>query len=468
VREILTGEAPLPDRLREFCLHIAERAGRGIATLYLRDSEDGDLRLSATSLEGGGFGGEYRVGIGQGIDGNAALTGKPSILRSAKNALSYAALPLVAGDVTVGVLSIQGGDEAPSGRAEEEMLFEIAAVAAEEISHAQRAVATASRATKMGALNESGIRMISTTDPAEVMRLATSAGAMALEADHAILRLQDEESGRYIIRSYFGSADGRLQERLFRLDKRVSVDAIKRRAPRLIASLSDEPDVSDADPELRSVIAAPLMREGRVIGTLAIYDKVVPERFSVGRFSDEDLSLFTKYVSYVERAVANANFYSQARRYRNFDNATGLPNDRYIEKRIQEEIARTEGGNGALALAVCLLENLPEIEQTSGRARSHRVVQRTVDALRSNLRDFDVLGRTADAEFTILLPDPGFSPGERVFALARAVADEVSKDQSLNDPIRISMGFGYAVYPAEGVDCETLLAAAHTPRIRMV
>jgi diguanylate cyclase (GGDEF)-like protein len=320
----------------------------------------------------------------------------------------------------------------------------------------------------MGALNESGIRMISTTDPAEVMRLATSAGAMALEADHAILRLQDEETGRYIIRSYFGSADGRLQERLFRLDKRVSVDAIKKRAPRLIASLSDEPDVSDVDPELRSVIAAPLMHEGRVIGTLAIYDKVVPERFSVGRFSDEDLSLFTKYVSYVERAVSNANFYSQARRYRNFDNETGLPNDRYLRKRIQEEIARTEGGNGALALAVCLLENLPEIEQTSGRARSHRVVQRTVDALRSNLRDFDVLGRTADAEFTILLPDPGFSPGERVFALARAVADEVSKDQSLNDPIRISMGFGYAVYPAEGVDCETLLAAAHTPRIRMV
>jgi diguanylate cyclase (GGDEF)-like protein len=326
----------------------------------------------------------------------------------------------------------------------------------------------ASRATKIGALNESGIRMISTTDPAEVMRLATSAGAMALEADHAILRLQDEETGRYVIRSYFGAADGRLQERLFRLDKRVSVDVIKKRAPRLVASLSDDPDMSDIDSELRSVIAAPLMREGRVIGTLAIYDKVVPERFSVGRFSEEDLGMFTKFVSYVERAVTNADFYSQARRYRNFDDETGLPNDRYLGKRIREEIARSEGRDGALGLAVCLLENLPEIEQISGHARSRRVIQRTVDALRANLRDFDVLGRTADAEFTILLPDPGFSAGERVFALARAVADEVSKDQSLNDPIRIAMGFGYAVYPTEGADCEALLAAAHTPRIRMV
>jgi GGDEF domain-containing protein len=121
-----------------------------------------------------------------------------------------------------------------------------------------------------------------------------------------------------------------------------------------------------------------------------------------------------------------------------------------------------------LAIAVCVLENLPEIEQASGRARTRRVIQQTVDALRSNLRDFDVLGRTGDAEFTVLLPDPGFSAGERVFALARAVADEVSKDESLNDPTRITMGFGYAVYPTEGADREALLEAARTPRIRMV
>jgi GGDEF domain-containing protein len=79
-----------------------------------------------------------------------------------------------------------------------------------------------------------------------------------------------------------------------------------------------------------------------------------------------------------------------------------------------------------------------------------------------------VLGRTADAEFTALLPDPGLSPGERVFALARAVADEVSRDQALNDPIRVSMGFGYAVYPSEGDDREALLERARVPRIRMV
>ncbi|MBW2715399.1 MAG: GAF domain-containing protein [Deltaproteobacteria bacterium] len=468
VREILAAKDPLFDRLRAFCLFVAEQVGHGIATLYLRDNDEPDLRLSATSLEGGGFGGEYRIEIGRGIDGTAARNREPAILRSSNGALAYAALPLIAGDHLFGVLSVQGGDEAAGGRAAEETLLEIAAAAAEEIAHVEREANMTARANKTGALNEAGIRMISATDPAEVLRMATSSAAMALGADHAILRIQDDETRRYVIRSYFGSADGRLQEQLFRLDKQISVEVIKKRAPRLIADLADDPAFADLHSEFRSVIAAPLMREGCVIGTLTIYDKVLTDRFYVGRFPQEDLVLFTKFVSYVERAVTNADFYARARQFRNFDTETNLPNERYLDKRIDDEIARASGHEGALAIAVCLLENLDEIKGVSGSGRAREVVQRTVDALRAHLRDFDVMGRSENGEFTILLPDPGYSAGERVYALARAVADDLSKDSALNDPIRIALAFGYALYPIEGTDRQSLLAHARTPRIRMV
>ncbi len=468
VREILSGRDPLPDRLRSFCLFVAEQVGHGIATIYLRDSGETDLRLSATSLEGGGFGGEYRIKIGRGIDGSAAQAREPSILRSAKGNLAYAAVPLIAGDTLFGVLSVQGGNEAAGSRAAEETLSEIAAAAAEEIAHAEREASMTSQATKVGALNEAGIRMISATDPAEVLRMATSSAAMALGADHAILRIQDEETRRYVIRSYFGSADGRLQEQLFRLDKRIAVEVIKKRAPHLIADLADDAALSELRADFQSAIAAPLMREGRVIGTLTIYDKVVADRFYVGRFSQEDLGLFTKFASYVERAVTNADFYAQARQYRNFETETGLPNERYLNKRIDDEIARASEHEGALAIAVCSLENLDEIRNATGRGRAREVVQRAVEALRNHLRDFDVIGRTGKGEFTILMPDPGYSAGERVYALARAVADDISKDNTLNDPIRIALSFGYALYPTEGTAREDLLTRAGTPRIRMV
>ena len=52
--------------------------------------------------------------------------------------------------------------------------------------------------------------------------------------------------------------------------------------------------------------------------------------------------------------------------------------------------------------------------------------------------------------------------------LARAVADEVSKDDALNEPVRIGLAFGYAIHPEDGADARTLLEKAATPRIRML
>jgi GAF domain-containing protein len=468
VRSLLGAKTPLPTRLHELCRFVALRAGRGIANAYLHDADEGDLKLAASSLEGGGLGGEYRVPLGHGVDGEVAQRRQPAFLRAPDGALAYAALPLIAGDALAGVLSVQAGPDAARGRAIEETLLEIAAAAAEEIAGAQREARIAARATKVSAINETGLRMIAATDPAEVLRLATSSAAMVLEADHAILRLKDEETGRFVIRSYFGSADGHLQQQLFRIDKRASVDAIKRRTPLLVRDVAEQPGLVDGASPVGSLIAAPLRRDGRVNGTLAIYDKVAADRFTTGSFGEEDLQLFTKFVSYVERAIANALFYAHARRFRNFDEETGLPNAAYLEKRVQEEIARAGGRDGALALAVCKLENAAEIERASDAGHLRRVIEQVAAALRTHLRDFDVAGRSADAEFALLLPEPGVAPGDRVLALARSVADEIAKDEALNDPVRVVLAFGYAVHPAEGTGHPALLERARVPRIRMV
>ncbi|MCZ6781950.1 MAG: GAF domain-containing protein, partial [Proteobacteria bacterium] len=450
VRGILTGRDPHPERLRRLCRFIADRVGGGIVNLYLRDADENDLLLAATSLKGGGFGGEYRVVPGQGIDGRVAKTGRPAFLRGENGALAYVALPMMAGDRLLGVLSMQAGSEPPSDRAAEETLLEIAAAVAEGVAQTERENRMTARATRIGAINETGIRMISATEVSQVVRLATSSGAMILEADHAVLRMRNEETGRYSIRSYFGPADGPVQERLFRLDKRVSVAAIKRRSVILVRDLATHAAFAEGAGDFRSLMVAPLKREGQVVGTLALYDKVAADRFYAGRFNDDDLQIFTRFVSYVERAVVNCLFHAGVRAHKSFDDETGLPNLDYLQKRIHEEITRAVGREGSLAVVVCRIENLEEIRRQASPSHGHRVVLRAAEALGAFLRDFDVLGRTEDSEFTVLMPDPGLSPGERVFALARAVADAIAKDDRLNDPVRVALAFGYAVHPGDG------------------
>ncbi len=468
VHEILGGANPLLERLRALCLFTAERVGDGIATIYLGGSEDGDLRLAATSLEGGGFGGEYRVVEGQGIDGGVAQSKRPAFLRRDDGSLAYVSLPLLAGDRLVGVLSLQTGARPPRGRGAEETLLELAAATADGIAQSDREMRMSVRANRINAINETGIRMISSKQLNEVVRLATSSVAMILEADHAILRLQDDETKRFVIRSYFGAADGQVQERLFKLDKQVCVETIRKRTALRVPDLADHPGFETWQGEFRSFLCAPIRVEGRVVGTLSAYDKIVTDHFYASAFDDDDLQIFTKFLSYVERGIDGALSHSAARLHRSFDQETGLPNASYLQQRIQEEVARAAGRDGALAIALCRIENLDEIIGRVNPAHAHRVTLRTAEALRAHLRDFDVLGKTGAGEFTVLLPEPGPSPGERVFELARAVADELSKDEALNEPVRVGLAFGYAVHPVDGRDRDALLRIASEPRIRMV
>jgi diguanylate cyclase (GGDEF)-like protein len=343
----------------------------------------------------------------------------------------------------------------------------MAAAMAEGIARENREARISTRATRTSAINEAGIRMIAMEDLGEVARLATSSAAMILEAEHAVLRLQDEQTLRYVIRSYFGPADGRQQERLFRLDKDITVETIRRRTALVLRDLDDDPRIATSGAQVRSLMAAPLKRDGNVIGTFSVYERVASDRFYPVDFNEDDFQIFTRLVSYIERAVENAHNHALARRNRNFDEQTGLPNVNYLVKRIDEEIARSHGRDRALAIATCAIENLDEIRAQGGPARAHRVIGHLAEALRAHLRDFDVLGRTHSARFTILLPDPGHVPDQRIADLAEAVNDAVSQAEPRESAQRVQLAFGHAIYPADGENREELLKRAEEPRIRM-
>ncbi len=469
VRETLSGTQGLDRRLEDLCERVAALLGGGIATVYLHDESAEQLRLAATSLEGGGLGGDYRIKVGQGIDGRAAARQEPEFIDGAAGAIALAALPLLAGPKLVGVLSVQCGPGpfASGARALRETLLEIAAAAAEEIAQAEREARMAAQNTKIGAINETGIRLVSAKETSEVCRLSTSSGALILEADHSILRLQDPETRRYVIRSYYGSADRRTQEQLFRLDKQVSVGTLKARQARLIPRLKSDPATAELAGGFRSALAAPLRNEGRIVGTLAFYDKIGVDQFFASSFHEDDLNIFQRYVLYVERALETARIWSATKEHRNFDEDTGLPNGDYLNRRLDQELVRADGREGALALVTCCIENLDAVREAHDASRAERVLLRAADALKTSLREFDVLARTGEAEFQILLPDPGPAPEERITALARTVAEEIGRHTGV-DGARPGLAFGYAIYPADGHDRETLTARTSVSRIRMI
>jgi len=461
--------APLEERLQRLCRSLARRVGGGIVTLYLYDRDEASLRLEATSLSGGGFGGEYRVEIGQGIDGCAARDREASFLRDARQRLAYAALPLVARDGLVGLLTVQAGARPDRlGPHPERALTEIASEAAAEVANAEREARLATRATRITAMNELALQILRKAEPNEVIRQASGSIAMILECDHVILRLRDEPTGRFVIRSYYGPADGRQQERLFRLDQRLCSEVVKTRSPTRHADV-DRDDVSRAiGASVRSALVVPLQRDGRVIGTIALYDKVPSDRFHSTVFGEEDLELFLQFAAYVERALEHAAARVRAVLHPGLDEETNLPDAIYLERRIDEEIARGRERGTAVLLGSCRIENWAELRAATRPEQRTRMIQGIAESLARPLRGFDVLARTGTCEFRFLIPDPEPAAGEAVSRLARQVAEEVAADDALNAPGRIALAFGYALCPDDATNREALLQQAAAPRIRMV
>jgi hypothetical protein len=96
--DVLQQRTPIGQRLQALCRYLAGRVGDGIASVYLFEEGDAHLQLAATSLAGGGFGTEYRVRIGEGLDGRVARDRRAEFLSSEDGAVAYAALPLLAAD----------------------------------------------------------------------------------------------------------------------------------------------------------------------------------------------------------------------------------------------------------------------------------------------------------------------------------------------------------------------------------
>ncbi len=459
VQALLADPRPLSQRLGELCSRIAQRVGDGVASVYLTRDDENVLRLAAHSLDETGLSGEARVVPGRGVAGRVAASGEPAFLRSADGTFAYLCLPLHAEGQLVGILSVQAGNDAPKDQAAEAVLLEMASAMAEGIARANRDDRISTQATRTGAVNEAGLRMLALGEVAQIARLASTRAATIFEAEHAVVRLLDYATRRYPIRAYWGPAEGDERDQLFGLDKQTAITAIRSRAPSLRRGLMD-PQTADSGEVPRSWMIAPLKHDGRVVGSLAVYDKVDGERFSTSDFNEHDFNVFGRFVSNLERALESAELRHQASRQLNLDDETGLPDQSYLARRIEQEIARSEGRPNSFALLTCRVET-PDA-QLAARATS-----RVAGALRDNLRDFDVIGRLSLDHFAALLPEPGPAPDQRVAEIARSVTDAVLKSEGPGWDDSVSLAFGYAIHPSDGEDAAGLIARARSARIHM-
>lgn len=140
------------------------------------------------------------------------------------------------------------------------------------------------------------------------------------------------------------------------------------------------------------------------------------------------------------------------------DELTGLLNRRGTLQRLDEELARFERSDEPLSVVMLDLDLFKAVNDTHGHAVGDSALRHVADAIRAEVRAYDVVGRFGGEEFLIITP---YTEIGAAVALAERVRERVSAETvvPISPPVMITVSGGVA-QARNGESVDQLVARA--------
>jgi GAF domain-containing protein/HAMP domain-containing protein len=150
----------------------------------------------------------------------------------------------------------------------------------------------------------------------------------------------------------------------------------------------------------RSLIAAPLLDNNRLLGILLVH-----QCFSQRQWSSHEVSLVSSVADQLSVAISHARLFAQVKHQAVTDGLTELYNHVYLKRRLTEELRRAQRRQSPCALLMIDLDNLKQINDSFGHPVGDAAIRQVGWALRNTLRSGDTAARYGGEEFAVILPD---------------------------------------------------------------
>jgi diguanylate cyclase (GGDEF)-like protein/PAS domain S-box-containing protein len=143
----------------------------------------------------------------------------------------------------------------------------------------------------------------------------------------------------------------------------------------------------------------------------------------------------------------------------NHDELTGLPNRRQLGEHARRVLSVALQKRRLAAVLVLDLDGFKEVNDLFGHHYGDGLLKRVALRLASVLRDYDVVARTGGDEFVVLLPEIE-QPSTAMVVAEKLIAAASENVENLGRSQRLHASVGVALFPSDGHDFESLLAAA--------
>jgi diguanylate cyclase (GGDEF)-like protein len=199
---------------------------------------------------------------------------------------------------------------------------------------------------------------------------------------------------------------------------------------------------------LQSVALLPLMRQDRVIGSVNLGSEQ-SRRFTASHATD-----FLHHLAVIA-AFCLENAVNRARLIRSglTDVLTGWHNRRYLQTRLNEELARSQRDHTPLTCLMIDVDHFKKINDRHGHVAGDEVLRRLAQCIDAKVRDSDVSARFGGEEFVILLPSTSIEAGRLLAERIRGAVSAESFDlPGLKAQLPVTVSIGVAEYRPDSDD----------------
>lgn len=205
--------------------------------------------------------------------------------------------------------------------------------------------------------------------------------------------------------------------------------------------------------KLKNTLALPVHLKGRVTAILGIGNTHEP--FSYKKDDIELLDIFSKQIAI---ALENNILMGKVEKLEIKDALTGLYNERFIHTRLQEEIKRAIIYRRSCAFIIINIDNFKAFHQQFGSLEAEATLKKAGVLIKDSVAEIDFVGRTADNEFAIILPEKNKRQAQEIAEGIRERIESIFGREQNNKKLTVSGGV--SENPLDGLTAEELMRKA--------
>ena len=316
----------------------------------------------------------------------------------------------------------------------------------------QRRVIVLSSLLQISSLISQGVKL------EDILKLTVEKSRLLANSEIAFLLYREEAESSFCVKIVDGINSSFLLGVQVYLQDEIFSSAIKHNSPLLIDKQSKLSDVTKnallEKFHLKNILGLPVYLRGGVRAIFAIGN--TREDFI---YRKEDIELLDVFSKQIAIAIENDLLMSKVEKLEIRDALTGLYNLRYIKSRLQEEIKRAIAYQRPCAFILFDIDHFKKYHDYFGTLSSEATLKKIATLISSSVNEVDRVGRSADDEFAVILP-------ERNKRQANDIAENIRKKIEFafneeDEPVkRLTVSAGISENPLDGVSSEELITAA--------